>query len=288
MPPSSCRSPASSSSRTSRTARRSSSRRPNGARVIHLVSSRSQPVNLQAATPAIEAYLLNERKRKLVADDLRSLRGAAKIEYVGEYAANKPPPLPMPPADDKPVTSIAPPPASGVDAAPQIDVAPREAAPASMPSSDDTRQGSQGDEIGPVRRRPVGDGTMALPGSAVDWSSPPGSIHIEDHMRYFLKFALLFWLAVPLALAQAPKADTARTETVLGLGRRRPGHRLPEPRPRGRGAHLRGRADQLPADRRGHGRRAHRSRRRRSASRRCCARAGSSSGRRSRSRSCGP
>ena len=29
--------------------------RPNGARVIHLVSSRSQPVNLQAATPAIEA-----------------------------------------------------------------------------------------------------------------------------------------------------------------------------------------------------------------------------------------
>ena len=58
------------------------------------MSSRSQPVNLQAATPAIEQYLLNERKRKLVADDLRALRGAAKIEYVGDYAANKPPPLP--------------------------------------------------------------------------------------------------------------------------------------------------------------------------------------------------
>ena len=47
-------------------------------------------------------------------------------------------------------------------------------------------------------------------------------------MRYFLKFALLFWLAVPLALAQAPKADTtradttkadtARVETILGPG----------------------------------------------------------------------
>ena len=42
-------------------------------------------------------------------------------------------------------------------------------------------------------------------------------------MRYFLKFALLFWLAVPLALAQAPKADTtkadtARIETILGPG----------------------------------------------------------------------
>ena len=42
-------------------------------------------------------------------------------------------------------------------------------------------------------------------------------------MRYFLKFTLLFWLAVPLALAQAPKADTtkadpARIETILGPG----------------------------------------------------------------------
>ena len=42
-------------------------------------------------------------------------------------------------------------------------------------------------------------------------------------MRYFLKFALLFWLAVPLALAQAPKseptkADPARMETILGPG----------------------------------------------------------------------
>jgi len=118
--------------------------RTNGARVIHLVSSRSQPVNLQAATPAIEAYLLNERKRKLVADDLRSLRGTAKIEYLGEYAGKAPPPLPMPPADDKPVTSIAPLPASGVEAAPQIDVAPREAAPASMPSGDILDKGLKG------------------------------------------------------------------------------------------------------------------------------------------------
>jgi len=118
--------------------------RPNGARVIHLVSSRSQPVNLQAATPAIEQYLLNERKRKLVVDDLRALRGAAKIEYVGDYAANKPPPLPSPPPDAPPLTSIAPLPASGVEAAPQIDLAPREAAPASMPTSDTLEKGLKG------------------------------------------------------------------------------------------------------------------------------------------------
>jgi|KBSMisStaDraftv2_1062788.scaffolds.fasta_scaffold29780_4 EpsD family peptidyl-prolyl cis-trans isomerase len=117
---------------------------PKGARVIHLASSRSQPVNLQAATPAIEQYLLNERKRKLVVDDLHALRGAAKIEYVGEYAANKPPPLPSPPPDAPPLTSIAPPPASGVEAAPQIDVAPREAVPASMPTSDILDKGLKG------------------------------------------------------------------------------------------------------------------------------------------------
>lgn len=118
--------------------------RPNGARVIHLVASRSQPVNLDRATPAIEQYLLNERKRKLIADDLRALRSAAKIEYVGNYAANKPPPLPMPSADAPPVMSIAgsaPPP---IDAAPQVDVAPRDAASAAMPSGDVLDKGLKG------------------------------------------------------------------------------------------------------------------------------------------------
>ncbi|MEO5881986.1 MAG: peptidyl-prolyl cis-trans isomerase, EpsD family, partial [Caldimonas sp.] len=117
---------------------------PNGVRVIHLVGSRVQPVNLQAATPAIEQYLLNERKRRLVADDLKALRDAAKVEYVGEYAANKPATLPSPPSDDKPLTSIAPPPVPGVDAAPQVDVAPRELAPASMPSSTTLDKGLKG------------------------------------------------------------------------------------------------------------------------------------------------
>jgi len=118
--------------------------RPNGARVIHLVGSRSQPVGAQAATPAIEQYLLNERKRKLVADDLRALRASAKLEYVGDFAANKPPPLPSPAPDAPPLTSIAPLPASGVDAAPQVEVAPRETAPASMPSGDILDKGLKG------------------------------------------------------------------------------------------------------------------------------------------------
>ena len=57
-----------------------------GVQVIVLAGSRSQPVSEEQARPAIEQFLLNERKRKLVEDDIRKLRAAAKIEYVGRYA----------------------------------------------------------------------------------------------------------------------------------------------------------------------------------------------------------
>jgi hypothetical protein len=56
---------------------------PNGAQVIVLAGSRSQPVTMEQATPAIEQFLLNERKREVIAKDLKKLRDAAKIEYAG-------------------------------------------------------------------------------------------------------------------------------------------------------------------------------------------------------------
>jgi len=59
---------------------------PQGVQVVVLAGSRSQPVTEEQARPAIEQYLLNERKRKLVEDDIKALRGAAKIEYVGKFA----------------------------------------------------------------------------------------------------------------------------------------------------------------------------------------------------------
>jgi EpsD family peptidyl-prolyl cis-trans isomerase len=60
---------------------------PNGMQVVVLAGSRSQPVSEEQAKPAIEQYLLNERKRKIVEDDLKAMRAAAKIEYVGKFAA---------------------------------------------------------------------------------------------------------------------------------------------------------------------------------------------------------
>jgi EpsD family peptidyl-prolyl cis-trans isomerase len=59
---------------------------PNGVQVVVLAGSRSQPVTEEQARPAIEQFLLNERKRKLVEDNMKTLRVAAKIEYVGKFA----------------------------------------------------------------------------------------------------------------------------------------------------------------------------------------------------------
>jgi EpsD family peptidyl-prolyl cis-trans isomerase len=74
---------------------------PGGASVVQLMASRAQPIDEARAAPAIEQFLLNDRKRKLVSQDLKALRNAAKIEYVGKYAGS------APPADAVPAPSVA-------------------------------------------------------------------------------------------------------------------------------------------------------------------------------------
>lgn len=74
---------------------------PGGASVVQLMASRAQPIDEARAAPAIEQFLLNDRKRKLVSQDLKALRNAAKIEYVGKYAGS------APPADAAPAPSVA-------------------------------------------------------------------------------------------------------------------------------------------------------------------------------------
>jgi len=62
----------------------------NGVTVLFLVGSRSQPVDEAHAKPAIEAFLVNQRKGELVQKDIKALREAAKIEYVGKFAEGAP------------------------------------------------------------------------------------------------------------------------------------------------------------------------------------------------------
>lgn len=71
---------------------------PNGAQVVFVAGSRSQPVDEARARPAIEQFLLNERKRKLIADDLKALRASADIKYLGKYAEGAPVAAPIAPA----------------------------------------------------------------------------------------------------------------------------------------------------------------------------------------------
>jgi EpsD family peptidyl-prolyl cis-trans isomerase len=58
----------------------------NGAQILVLAGSRTQPVTLEQAKPAIEQFLLNERRRELIAKELKDMRAAAKIEYLGKFA----------------------------------------------------------------------------------------------------------------------------------------------------------------------------------------------------------
>ena len=122
---------------------------PGGVQVVAVLGSRLQPVDEARAIPAVEQFLLNERKRKVVEDDLKALRAAAKVEYVGEYAkggANEVKPAPAPAPEAPPLMSVAPalPAGSAPVAAPQIEVEPINTGPASAPTSGVLEKGIKG------------------------------------------------------------------------------------------------------------------------------------------------
>ena len=89
---------------------------PNGVQVVVLASSRSQPVNEEQARPAIEQFLLNDRKRKLIEDDVKAMRTAAKIEYVGKFAEGAPGAASAPAATPTPAAPAAPAASAGLNA----------------------------------------------------------------------------------------------------------------------------------------------------------------------------
>ncbi len=59
---------------------------PGGARVHGLLQAQAAPMSRNVARAAIEAYLLGERKRELVAKDMKDLRDRAQIVYQGSFA----------------------------------------------------------------------------------------------------------------------------------------------------------------------------------------------------------
>ncbi len=124
-----------------------------GVQVTVLAGTKDQPVDEVRAQPAIEQFLLNERKRKLVEDDLKALRKASKIEYVGDYANGAPKsleeklnvsPTHSPLVDASASAAVYVPPAPAPLASAPVDTAPAEPFTASSPSGKALQQGLKG------------------------------------------------------------------------------------------------------------------------------------------------
>ncbi len=79
-----------------------------GAQVVVVAGTRSEPVDEARAKPAIEQFLSNEAKRKLVEADIKALRAEAKIEYVGKFAPAPANAASATPAASAPVPAPAP------------------------------------------------------------------------------------------------------------------------------------------------------------------------------------
>lgn len=92
-----------------------------GFKAVLVVASREQPVNFDQAKPIIEQYLLTERRREAAQKEVKTLREAAKIEYLGKFADKAPAAAsgasaPAVSSVAEPVTTPAAPAASGIDA----------------------------------------------------------------------------------------------------------------------------------------------------------------------------
>ena len=87
-----------------------------GAQVVLVAGTRAEPVDEARAKPAIEQFLANEAKRKLVESDIKALRTAAKIEYEGKFAPAAAGAASAAPATAAAPAPVAPPPAAASEA----------------------------------------------------------------------------------------------------------------------------------------------------------------------------
>lgn len=63
---------------------------PGGLRVLMVTGVRTDPLSEEAARPAIEQYLVNDRRRQIAEQEVKALRDGARIDYVGSFAEATP------------------------------------------------------------------------------------------------------------------------------------------------------------------------------------------------------
>jgi EpsD family peptidyl-prolyl cis-trans isomerase len=59
-----------------------------GFSVVRVAASKSEPVSEEKATPIIQQYLFNRKSSEAIAAEMKALKAGAKIEYLGEFAAD--------------------------------------------------------------------------------------------------------------------------------------------------------------------------------------------------------
>lgn len=89
-------------------------------KVLHIAAAQPGPVSLAQATPAIEQFISNERKRQAVEAAIKAARSAAQIEYQGKFAepaaaAASAASAPAPVATPAPAPAPAPAASQGLD-----------------------------------------------------------------------------------------------------------------------------------------------------------------------------
>lgn len=81
--------------------------RPQGLALMQVAASKQVPVDLATATPKIQQYLANERGQKAIEEDIKRLKEAAKIDYLGEFAGASLGPVSAPAETAKPEAQAA-------------------------------------------------------------------------------------------------------------------------------------------------------------------------------------
>lgn len=58
---------------------------PDGVRVVFVSATQDAPATMEQAQPAIQTFLLNDRRRQTIEKEMQSLRAGASVEYLGKY-----------------------------------------------------------------------------------------------------------------------------------------------------------------------------------------------------------
>ena len=66
--------------------------------VINVIKSKQDPVTFEVASLQIQKYLAAERRQQLILAEIKRLKDTAKVEYLGDFAADKPAETPAPAA----------------------------------------------------------------------------------------------------------------------------------------------------------------------------------------------